>query len=99
MVKMLKLISIKNYEGFGVSRYTATFDNKGKIKIVHFGDSRFDNYTIHKDDDRKRLYLLRHFHNENWNNPITKGSLSRFILWNKPTLEESINDFKKRFSL
>jgi hypothetical protein len=99
---MIKLISIKKYEGSGNSRYTATFNytSFNKNKKVSFGDRRYDNYTIHKDDERKRLYLLRHAGgNEEWNNPMTKGSLSRWILWNKKTLNESIDDFKKRFKI
>jgi hypothetical protein len=36
---------------------------------------------------------------ENWNKPDTRGALARWVLWNKPTLKESIDDFKKRFNL
>lgn len=96
---MISLLSIKKYEGSGNSRYTAIFSYHKKIKRVNFGDKRYDNYTIHKDDERKRLYLLRHSKNEDWNNPMSAGSLSRFMLWNKKTLNESIEDFKKRFKI
>ena len=30
---------------------------------------------------------------------MTAGSLSRYILWNKPTLKGSISDYRKRFNL
>ena len=30
--------------------------------------------------------------NGNWNNPKSAGYLSRYILWNKPTLRESMNN-------
>jgi hypothetical protein len=96
---MISLISIKKYEGSGNSRYTAIFSYHGKSKKVNFGDRRYDNYTIHKNDERKRLYLLRHSKNEDWNNPMSAGSLSRFMLWNKKTLNESIEDYKRRFKI
>jgi hypothetical protein len=93
-------------------KYDATFREKGcpcakskapecgkKEKVVSFGSKNMSDYTIHKDDERKRLYLLRHEKNEDWNNPITPGALSRWILWNKKTLKASIDDFKKRFNL
>lgn len=96
---MISLLSIKKYDGSGNSRYTAVFSYHGKNKKVNFGDRRYDNYTIHKNDERKRLYLLRHSKNEDWNNPMTAGSLSRWILWNKKTLNESIDDYRKRFTL
>jgi hypothetical protein len=78
------------YDGYGSDK---------KIKTVHFGQYGASDYTIHRDDERKQLYLDRHKKNENWNDPMTAGSLSRYILWNKPTLEASIRDYKKRFNL
>ena len=76
-------------------KYVAMFKNG---ITIHFGDNRYSDFTIHKDTERKRLYLLRHG-NEDWNNAYSAGSLSRYILWNLPTLEASIQDFKKRFNL
>ena len=70
----------------------------GKIfKITHFGSSDYENYTIHNDDKRKELYLKRHKKREDWDK--TAGSLSRWILWNKKSLDASIKDYKKRFKL
>ena len=50
---------------------------------------------MHHDDARKENYITRHQKNEHWNDPLTPGALSRYILWNKKTIEESIEDFKK----
>lgn len=77
-------------------KYVAVFSNGLKI---NFGASGYEDYTTHNDHIRKQRYILRHSKNENWNNPYTAGSLSRFILWNKRTLTASINDYKKRFNL
>ena len=77
-------------------KYMAMFKDG---KVVHFGDTRYEDFTVHKDEERKRLYLLRHKKNEDWNNPYSAGSLSRYILWNKPTINDSVEDFKKRFNL
>lgn len=68
-----------------------------RLKHVYFGSRGMSDYTHHKDPDRKQLYLQRHRARENWNNPYTAGSLSRWILWNKPTLKASIADYKRRF--
>jgi len=76
------------------------YDDEGKkIKTVQFGSKGMSDFTIHKDKERKQRYLDRHRKRENWNDPMTAGALSRWILWNKPTLEASIKDFKKRFKL
>ena len=69
----------------------------GKNKTVKFGAKGYSDYTIHKDDERKRRYMRRHRKREKWSDPMTAGSLSRYILWNKKTLKASIDDYKKRF--
>ena len=56
-------------------------------------------YTIHNEDARKKRYLDRHRKRENWNDFKSAGSLSRYILWNKKTLDASIADYKKKFNL
>lgn len=67
---------------------------------VYFGASGMSDYTIHKDEERKLRYIKRHSGmNENWGKSgiNTAGFWSRWLLWNKPTLEASYNDIKKRF--
>lgn len=66
-------------------------------KTTHFGSFGMSDYTIHKDSARKQRYLARHRKNENWDEPTSAGSLSRYILWNKTSLQASINDYKRRF--
>tara|TARA_R110000782_G_scaffold11441_3_gene34776 strand:- start:42 stop:329 length:288 start_codon:yes stop_codon:yes gene_type:complete len=75
-----------------------TKDN-GRTKTTHFGASGMSDFTINKDPKRKERYLKRHIKNENWDNPESAGALSRWILWNKPTLNASIKDYKSRFKL
>jgi hypothetical protein len=75
------------------------YDGEKKVKTTHFGAKGMSDFTIHKDKERKERYLDRHRKRENWNSFMTAGSLSRWILWNKPTLKASIADYKKRFKL
>lgn len=71
-----------------------------KVKTVHFGQAGASDYTIHGDAERKERYIERHNNGrENWSDPTSAGALSRYILWNKKTLSESIIAFKKRFLL
>ena len=74
-------------------------DNKKKVKTIHFGSAGMSDFTIHKDRERKERYLSRHKKRENWTIPMTAGSLSRWILWDKPDLQKSINAYMKRFKL
>ena len=81
-------------------KYMAIFyDGDKKSKTTHFGAAGMSDFTKHKDEERKKSYLSRHKARENWNDYKSAGALSRWILWNKPTLEASINDFKKKFNL
>lgn len=80
-------------------KLVATFSVDGKIKNIKFGQYGASDYTIHKDAERKARYIVRHKNRENWNDPFSRGALSYYILWNKPTLSQSIKDFKSKFNL
>jgi hypothetical protein len=82
-------------------KYIAIFysNDKKKIKTTHFGQKSASDFTKNKDPERKRLYLERHKKRENWNDYMTAGALSRWILWNKPTFEESYRSYKSKFNL
>jgi hypothetical protein len=95
----MKLLSIKPSTR-ATKKYMATFlEDNGKQTIRHFGSMGMSDYTIHKDAERKMRYLLRHKANEHWEDPKTAGALSKWILWNKPTLSASVEDYKKHFNL
>ena len=81
----------------GVHKYVAEFVNPHQL--VRFGAFEYEDYTQHGDSHRKNLYLNRHRAREDWNDPRTAGALSRWILWNKPNLQESITDYKRRFHM
>ena len=95
----MKLLGIQPSERKD-KKLVAVFDlGDGKTKTTHFGAKGASDFTLNKDPLRKERYLNRHSKRENWENPLTAGALSRWILWNKPTLKGSIADFKKRFKL
>ncbi len=72
----------------------------GKSKTVRFGTA--SNFVLNKDKtelDRKN-YIKRHRVNENHNNPLTAGALSRHLLWgDSRSIKKNINDFKTRFNV
>ena len=94
----MKLISIKPSTKSD-KKLMATFENDGRTKTIHFGSKGMDDFTKTKDEEQKKRYLARHRANENWNKPDSAGALSRWILWNKPTRQASIADYKRRFNL
>ena len=97
----MKLVSIKPSTNSN-KKLMATFSNG---RTIHFGAKGLKDFTIYSKGDKdvakqkKDAYIARHKVNENWNDPTTAGALSRWILWNLPTKEASIADFKKRFNL
>ena len=66
-------------------------------KTVHCEATGYSDFTKHKDSDRKDKYIDRHKKNENWNDYKTAGFYARHILWNKPTIQESIKDTNNKF--
>jgi hypothetical protein len=82
-------------------KFDAVFEYPdGHTKTTSFGARGMSDYTKHKDPKRKQRYLTRHrgMH-EDWNDPTTAGALSRWILWNKPSFDASVADYKKRFGV
>lgn len=69
------------------------------IKTIHFGAVNYEDFTIHKDPERKQRYIDRHKAREDWTVPMNAGSLALHILWGKPTLKASIDAYKKKFKL
>jgi hypothetical protein len=102
----MKLLSIKPSDRPN-KKYVATFcmcEGPTKCcdtdrKKVNFGSRGSSTFLDHKDEKKRLAYVARHRVNENFNDPLTAGSLSRYILWNKTTLSASIADFKRRFNL
>lgn len=95
-MKLLKIVKSHNKD----KKYDAVFDNDGRTKTVSFGASGMSDYTKHHDKERRERYLKRHKVNEKFNDPMTAGSLSRWILWGDSTsLQENIKKFKNKFNL
>jgi hypothetical protein len=90
-------------------KYTAVFRKEGtnQTKTIHFGAAGYMDYPSwytergkEYADMRKEAYLKRHAGmGEDYTNPVSAGALAKFILWNKPTLAESIKDFRNRFDV
>lgn len=88
-------------------KLTAIFYEKGKDgkykkkKTTHFGQRGADDYTITGDKEQRARYIKRHTNNrENWNNYMSAGSLSRYILWgDSKSKTANIASYKKRFNL
>ena len=70
-------------------------------KRIHFGGAGYSDYTKHKDPERKKRYLTRHRAKEQWGKTgiHTPGFWSRWLLWNQPSLQKSIEHTEKQFGI
>ncbi len=89
-VKLSKIVRSPRSE----KKYRAYFSDGTH---TDFGAAGMSDFTRHHDEARRQRYLKRHSRRENWNNMKSAGALSRYILWNKPSLSASIADYKRRF--
>jgi hypothetical protein len=78
-----------------------TDEGKKKIKTVHVGTKGYSDFTKHKDNKRKELYLARHKKREKWGKDgiLSSGFWARWLLWNRATLEDSIKHIEEKFNL
>lgn len=98
---MVKLISVdKSPNPKKKLRATFYIPSQDTYQYIDFGAVDFEDYTTHKDKTRRQRYIERHQKNENWNLPLTAGTLSRYILWGDYTdLNKNIAAYKKKFHL
>ncbi len=99
----IKLKTIKKSDK-PAKKLMAIFDVDGKEKKVHFGAAGFNDFTIYfkkdgkeKAEKMRNAYIARHSKISNFNDPLTPASLSRFVLWEEPTITGGIRAYKKRF--
>ena len=84
-------------------RFVMKFYNNDKLlKKIHFGQKNpvKGTYIDHKDKTLRNNYIKRHagLGTENWENPYTAGTLSRFILWgNYSELPKALKAYAHRF--
>ncbi len=108
----MKLLEIKPSTRRGKKLMAVFEKNDGKTITTHFGASNFRDFTLLNDKNSpyyiknsgerekvKQSYLKRHAKRENWSAFMTPGSLSRYILWEKPTLKSAIANYKRKFKL
>lgn len=88
--------------------YLSKSDREGKKymvevdgKTVHFGAEGYEDYTKHKDPERKKRYITRHKAKENWTKSgiKTAGFWSRWLLWGEPTISASIKAIENKFNV
>lgn len=94
----VELLSIRKLKG-DEKKYEAFFLDNGKQKVQKFGAEGMSDYTKHKNIDRRNSYISRHSRDLNTRDPTRAGYLSMFILWNKPSLKDSIDDYKTRLKI
>lgn len=101
MTREFKLLEISPSTRRG-KKFMAVFENTitKRLKTTHFGAAGMSDYTIHKDKQRQQRYINRHDNGrETWEDPTTAGSLSRWVLWNKPDFNKSVKDYIRKFKL
>lgn len=76
-------------------KYIAVFADGKKVKFGQFGA---EDYTIHKDKERRDNYRSRHAKDLDTNDPYRPGYLSYYILWGDSTkLAQNIRSYNKMF--
>ena len=90
----MKLLSVKKSTRKD-KKLMAEFDTG---KIIHFGARGMDDYTLTKDKDQRERYRARHASGKTAK-PDTADALAYYLLWNKPTLQESIKQYKKKYNV
>ena len=96
-----KLVSL-HHANDGIHKFIVKLvDSSNQLHTIKFGAKGYSDYTINKDSERKERYIARHKKKEDWTSKgvLTAGFWSRWLLWNKPTLQASLNNVIEMFHL
>jgi hypothetical protein len=97
MTKLLRVVQSPKSD----KKWRAVFQTeKGREKNVDFGARGMEDYTQHKDKERRERYRSRHKKDLETGDPTRAGFLSYYILWGESTsFQENLRAFKTRFGL
>ena len=83
-----------------VAKFESTNASKKTMKRVRFGALGAEDYTIHKDSQRRKRYLERHRKDLLTRDPTRPGYLSYYLLWGPTTsLRKNLEMYRQKFSL
>ena len=76
-------------------KYKSVIDGK---KTIHFGHSSYDDFTTHKNSKRRDNYIARTSKQDHSKQNVASPAwMSRFILWEKPTLKGAVESANKKY--
>lgn len=67
----------------------------GKEKRVAFGSKKVKDYTQHHDKKLRENYELKFKSKGNIKDLMSSATLSKIVLWSKPTVEAGIREYKR----
>lgn len=96
-MKLVSLVKSPN----PAKKWRANFeDDSGKTFHTDFGDSSMEDYTQHKDKQRREAYRSRHAKDLQTQDPTRAGFLSYYLLWgNSTSLNSNLSDYRKKYNL
>ena len=78
-------------------KYKAVIDGR---KTIHFGHSSYDDFTTHNDSKRRDNYIARTSKQDHSKQNVASPAwMSRFILWEKPTLKGAVENANKNIKI
>ncbi len=68
-------------------------------KKIYFGQTGAEDFTTHKDEERKQRYISRHKKNDDWTKSgiDTPGFWTYHYLWSYPTKTHVYENIKKNY--
>ena len=85
-------------------KYAVKVNYDNQTKLIHFGQVGYADFpTYYKEnkdeaEKKKNAYIARHSkNNENFNDPLTPAFWSRWILWEEPTISQSLKKILNKY--
>jgi hypothetical protein len=82
-------------------KFIVVLEDGSKTHNIAFGAKGYNDFTKTQNEIAKSSYIARHKVREDWSKSgiLTAGFWAKHILWNLPTIEESLKYTIKKFHL
>jgi hypothetical protein len=100
MVQGVKLKSVVRSKKAGKKWDFIFIRDNGRTFTRSIGDSSMEDFTQHKDTQRRANYRSRHSKDLGTGDPTRAGFISYYVLWgNSSSFRDNLASYKSRFGL
>jgi hypothetical protein len=99
-IEFVKIVPADDHDKYKFYAIFRKLNQKTSPTLIRrgFGARGYEDYTMHRDKERRRRYRIRHDKDLRTGDPTRAGFLSYYILWGDSTsLQKNVQAYRRHF--